>query len=86
MIFLSTGTRSTEHQDHHTARVQKLARGTAIFLSTGYAEYRVPRAPYSKGTEISTWYDNFSEHGVRGVRSTKSTKVRASIPGLNPWS
>ena len=52
-----------------------------ISRSTEYEEYGVRRVPYFKGTEFGTGYGDISEYGVRGVRGTKSTKVRIRVPG-----
>ena len=56
-------------------------RSTVIIFSTGHGEYGVRRVPYSWGTDFSTGYGHFHQHGVRGVRSTKGTKVSMSVPG-----
>ena len=60
-----------------------------IIFSTKHGEYGVRREPYSCGTNLSTGYGHFHQHGVRGVQGTK---VRMSVPALglkltrgDPW-
>ena len=70
--------RSTGYKEYRAGEVRNLVRGTADFPSTV-----LRRVPYSWGTNFSTGYGYFPQHGVRGVRSTKGTKVRMSVPELD---
>ena len=67
-----------ENRDAHT-RTAVLAPYFRTFR-TEYKEYGARRPSYLGSTDFSTGYGHFYQHGVRGVRSTKSTKVRMSIP------
>ena len=50
------------------------------FLGPIYSYLGYTKSTVLLGTNFSTGYGYFHQHGVRGVRSTTGTKVRMSIP------